>query len=469
MKSNSLITAALLAVGLVTSASASSTVTPFGTSTTYTEVFITGSTAFRAFVFNAVTAVNTGTNTGALFDSAPTVKAKGGGAASISTSQYIAYGNIGGSPYLLNFDLTGSEAGLAAVYNASAGTSQTVTYPVAGPLFTGTANLAGTPNPSGFVDPTSSSYPGTVTASADLAFADTSAAVSLNPTQNGTLTDFGIVAVIPFLWAKGYNSSPDSSWSDLANVSIPQLSYELTGAKKASYFTGKTADTDKVYLIGRNKGSGTRVNTFLTLNYGLAKPIVQYAPANSTYNSTVLTISSATPTTISTIGLDTVANDGFDSGGGVATTLEYDNKNSSLITLGYIGLPDFLGTQTSAFPPTALTLDGVAENDGTILNGQYAFWGHEHLYGQASPSTAALTVADALTGYETVNAGTPNETLGARGTAAGSLEAVFYNNPTSATLAGGREANPNAQSSYAIDPALMLADKPSDSGYPSQF
>ena len=459
MKSTSLITAALLAAGLVTSANASSTVTVGGT--TYTEVFITGSTAFRAFAYEAVAF-------GTVFDSAPTVVAKGGGAASISTSSYVAYGNIGGQPYLLNFDLTGSEAGLAAVYNASAGTSVAVTYPVSGPLFTGTATLAGTPLPTGFVNPTTSGFPANVTAAPDLAFADTSAAVSLNPTQNGTLTDFGIVAVIPFTWAKGYNSAPDASWTDLVNVSIPQLSYELTGAKKASYFTGKTADTDLVYLIGRNKGSGTRVNTFLTLNYGLSKSIVQYAPANSTYSSTVLTAGSVAPIT-SLAGLDVVGNDGFDSGGGVATTLEDNITGSHLITLGYIGLPDFLGSLSTGTPATALTLDGVAENDGNIINGEYAFWGHEHLYGQASPSTAALAVADALTGYVTVNGGAPNEALGSRSSAAGALESVFGNNASSTTLAGGHEASPNTQSSYAIDPVLMLADKPSDSGYPSQF
>ena len=155
MKSTSLITAALLAAGLVTSASASSTVTVSGT--TYTEVFITGSTAFRAFAYEAVAF-------GTVFDSAPTVVAKGGGAASISTSSYVAYGNIGGQPYLLNFDLTGSEAGLAAVYNASAGTSVAVTYPVSGPLFTGTATLAGTPIPTAFVNPTTAGFPATVTA-----------------------------------------------------------------------------------------------------------------------------------------------------------------------------------------------------------------------------------------------------------------------------------------------------------------
>ena len=105
MKSYQLITAALLSLGLISSASASGTATISGT--TYTVVYITGSTTSRQILFNAVDSGSTG-----LFDSTPTLQPSN---ATGSTSIYNAYGTVGGQPYLLSVDLTGSESGLAAL------------------------------------------------------------------------------------------------------------------------------------------------------------------------------------------------------------------------------------------------------------------------------------------------------------------------------------------------------------------
>jgi hypothetical protein len=312
MKCNQLITAALLSLGLISAASASSTATIGGT--TYTVVYITGSTAFRA---NVYTAVN-----GYVFDAAPTYQVASG-SVSGSTSVYNAYGTIGGAPYLLSFDFTGSEAGIAALENLSAGIPNAYNNSLGN---NSAAVLPGTPLPQGFVNPNNV----TATVSGivpDLALADTSQAVSLSSTK-AALTDYGIVGVIPFEWVKGYNStgSSFSSWNDLTNVTQPQLTYELAGAQKASFFTGNPADTAKVYLVGRNKGSGTRVNTLLDTYYGVNVGVVQYAQANATYVSGALTFGSITPIT-SVSSLVKVSNDGFDSGSGVAKTLE-DNTSA---------------------------------------------------------------------------------------------------------------------------------------------
>ena len=308
----------------------------------------------------------------------PRSKASNGGAVSGSTSAYNAYGNIGGAPYLLSFDFTGSEAGLAALEGNAIPNPNTASGLTG--YSSGTVNLPGTPKPTGFVNPNNTAA--TLSATPDLALSDTSQAVSLSSAQPA-LADYGVVAIIPFVWAKGNFPSPaDSSWNDLVNVSDAQLAYFLSGAQVASFFTGRAADTDDVYLIGRNKGSGTRVNTLLDAQYGVNVAVDQFVPANTTYSGGALTV--ATLTTIAAAGnLTEVVNDGFDSGSGVAKTLAASlagatDGQAQTITLGYLGLSDYQGTAQPG-GAVALTLNGVPENDATVQNGTYSFWGHEHL------------------------------------------------------------------------------------------
>ena len=446
MKCNQLITAALLSLGLISAASASSTATIGGT--TYTVVYVTGSTAFRANVYTAVNCYG--------FDSTPTYQVASG-SVSGSTGVYNAYGTIGGAPYLLSFDFTGSEAGIAALENLSTGIPNAYNNGLGN---NPSAVLPGTPLPQGFVNPNNV----TATVSGivpDLALADTSQAVSLSATKPA-LTDYGIVGIIPFEWVKGKNStgSSFSSWNDLTNVTQPQLTYELAVAQKASFFTGYPADTAKVYLFGRNKGSGTRVNTLLDTYYGVNVGVIQYAvTASTSYSAGALTFGSATAIT-GLSSLTKVGNDGFDSGSGVAKSLTCDTTGSGLVTLGYAGISDATGT---AIPggAVALSLDGIYESDASVISGAYSFWGHEHLYGTPSQSTSSPGgfVANKLTGFI---ANGVNEGLGANSTAAGALENSFG-------TGGGRETTGlTTTQSTAIDPTVMLADKPSDSGYPSQ-
>jgi hypothetical protein len=448
MKCNRLITAALLAVGLISQASASSTATIGGT--TYTVVYITGSTAFRANVFTAVST--------SLFDSTPTTQPASG--VTGSTSAYNIYGTIGGSPYLLSFDFTGSEAGLASLQNVAVSNPNTDNSLVG--YSGGAVNLPGTPQPTGFISPTGGSA---VTAQPDLAFSDTSKAVSITA-ANVSLVDYGIVAVIPFTWAKGKDSSPDSSWTHLTNITDPQANLQLGGGQTASFLTGYPADGDDVYTIGRNKGSGTRVNTLLDTLHGVGNAVDQWVPANAQYVGGTPTFEGSTTTTLAADGgLSEVVNDGFDSGSGVAKTLAldvngYNDGYTNVITIGYLGVSDFQGT---AFPggAVALTLNGVVENDATVQSGNYSFWGHEHLYGTVGQSTSSPGgfIARKLAGT------TDNTQMGTAYVTAGSaLETSFG-------TGGGREANPyttTAAASTAIDPATVHADKTGDTGYPSQ-
>ena len=489
MKSNKIIMAALLALGIVSSASASTTVSVGGTN--YTEVFITGSTAFRANLFNAVTTIGA-TGHGTLFNyGSPAVVThtpNGGAAATASSSVYEALGQVvSGSGatlatnwYIINVSLTGSEAGIASLVGS------TITYKVPlhawmNPSPNSTVTLPGTPQPT-FIDPTtwqaSPSYQQTLTTTPDLSFADTSVHVSLSAAISPAPVEYGIVGIIPFTWAKGTNSSPDSSWTNLVNVSIPQLDNILYALPTATIFTGGENDQDDVYLIGRNKGSGTRVNMLLDQAAPLTKDITQYAPNNSTYVShNTLTVGTAAPfvggesiaENATPLHLITVGNDGFDGGSGVSGTLKYDLNGQGFITLGYLGVSDALGlsgnfiaTTNGAWAPNRqgqwLTLDGVAENDTNVLQGAYSFWGHEHVYGTPGQAVtdAGGIVAQHLVGYQAANT-----QVSGFATTLSALEDYGGLSIFGAPISRG--------CSTAIDAAAMTVDKGSgaDSGYPS--
>jgi len=418
MKNQSLITSALVAAGLVSAASA------FGAATT---VYLTGSTAFRATVFTAAT---TG---GDIFDASPAPTILSPSPNNTSGANNIVYhGFINGTEYILNCAFTGSEAGIAAVAGV---TVPNVTVPAnyngdGTPASPTLYNLPGAPV--GFL-----SAPGYTTVGPnqqpDLSMADTSQAVSL--TQTATLTDYGVVGIVPFVWAKNKNTAPDASWSDLSNVSNAELLFELGGAKPASFFTGKSTDTDLVYVVGRNKGSGTHQNAMLASGFYPGTP-VQYQ-IDSKYNSSgVLTLTPAA-TFVNGDVRATPGGDGFESGKFVAQTMQTDGKNATKILIGYIGISDFTGNPGGV----ALTVDGVAESDGAVANGAYSFWGHEHLLGQATPSSDANNVANGIGGVGGIING---------------LNAVL-----SSTLVD------NAQSG-GLNVSVMTVDKPGgDFGYPS--
>lgn len=452
MKTNKTITSALLALGLISAAGAAyadSTISIGGH--TYDQVFLTGSTAARANVYNALFATS-----GGVFTGGPT-GSEGAAGATISngTSNYSIWGQIGaGNYYCVCVDLTGSEAGLYALQHE---TQPEIDVTVGSTTY----DLPGTPNPSAFVNPNT----GVVfTNTADLAMADTSQKVSLSYGGGfANLTDFGLVGAVPFEWVKGKNSGPDSSWTNLVNITDPQANIVLGSPDQyASYFTGVAANQDGVYVVGRNRGSGTRVNTMLDTLHGVTIGVDQWAPADTTYAGTPPALTFGTIQSITSAGgLIEVGNDGYDGGSSVAKVLEDDEKSAidpngngtnDLILIGYLGTSD--ASTATGGGAVALTLNGVAENDGNVEQGTYSFWGHEHLYGTASVDSAVETVGQTLAGSSV------NEKLGTGNTAGGALQ--------SAGGLGGPTAS--AQDSI-IAPSYMNADKPNDgdSGYASQL
>jgi hypothetical protein len=438
-------TAALIALGIVSSVSAVTT----------NEVHVTGSTAFRGNFFTAATAA-----AGGIFD-APGGTALNGATSGSGLVTFV--GNIGTVPYALECSWTGSEAGIANVDGV--GTLANPGLPNGG---FGAANLPGATTTFPKIDGTSGGFTGT----GDLTLADTSQAVSLTkPPAHPALHDYGVIGVVTFVWEKGVNSTGtlastnagDVAWARLSNVTQPEMLFCLAGTLNANFLTGNTNDnTTPVVVVGRNAGSGTRVNTLLDTAYGVGNSVSQFA-LNSTYSgSGVLTYkvfandaASTWPAVKTSLGnqsdytttpnLVAVGDDGYESGGGVSDCLSCDSSGSSLITLGYVGLGDAKHARdgqaasgtTPAQPGGAvfLTLDGNAYNDAVVINGTYSFWGHEHLYGNSGHTTIIDNAAGAIkTGIASAGA------LGT-GSASAQSSGIVYGD--------------------------MLADKSGDTGYPS--
>jgi hypothetical protein len=378
-------TSALVALGVVSLA---------GVAQANTTVYLTGSTAARQFVFNALTtsgAVFTGA--GAVVSAAPNNVG--------SANLFVVEGNIAGVGTVdINCSFTGSEAGIASVAQAPLVQSLAQNPAVPG-LPAGTHNYAlpGVP-PSFLVGP---GYTATAPVSnPDLSMADTSQAVSQTPQALYHLTDYGIVGVVPFTSMKGYEATPDQSWSDLNNVTTAQLAINSSGAVTANYYTGNAADADAVVIVGRNLGSGTKANfalngcNFATVN----SPVDQFA-YDCTYTAAgVLTKGSNYG---AGLPIQEVFNDGFDSGSGVQKVMNVDGTGSGVVAIGYMGISDAKNAATApaaaGHAATYLKYNGVYESDAAVENGNYTWWGSEHLLGavgQVPGSGAAGITGNAI-------------------------------------------------------------------------
>jgi hypothetical protein len=371
MKIKSKITLALLALGLISSASADNV------------VYLTGSTAFRSIAYNALSD-NAG-DAGAVFDSGSvTVTALYGSGTANKCPYMLFHGNIGGTPTYVDCAWSGSEAGIGSAANVTIqNTDRTgANIPLAGSpeqwlKADGTVTGSGSTNPpASFLEASSHQT--------DLAQADTSQAVSLTPSTSVAATqlkDYGTEGIVPFTWAKNYNTSPSSQWTHLTNINIAQAFIEFGAPQPAGFFTGNTADdTETVYLVGRNKGSGTRANVLSYAGYGTTTSVQQFSVGGG--------VQPGDPTT--GLVLQSEANNGYESGGGVAGALNINgssgqadpfiNGNTGWIAIGYLGTSDALSlTGTTS---QWLTESGVLESDGAVEEGQYSFWGHEHLFGR---------------------------------------------------------------------------------------
>jgi hypothetical protein len=292
--------------------------------TTYQYVYMTGSTAARAAFYAAIIDGAT------VFDSAPTTVTQGN-ASSASASYMNIEGLLGGVPTIIKCHWSGSEGGIADL--AGSGTEQFLDDSAVSSL--------------------SSSTPGPfVSSTVDLCAADNNVVYSRNPGAAITGTN---VCIIAFKWEKEKGSA-----ATLTNVTDQNLREALAGGAKLAQFTGNPADTNWVYVSGRDHNSGTRVNSFGDTGYGIFTAPYQLE-VNPNGSMIVQT------------GGNVLGDYGYSGGGSVATQLGYDLSQSSAVDIAN-------GNGAQPYSVAA------------VQQGQYNFWGNEYVYHKNTVSSQALTV-----------------------------------------------------------------------------
>jgi len=352
MKINKAILAAVIGAGVVSSALAG-------------DVFITGSTAMRSTMYNALL------TDGVVFHPAPTFTGWGGGG---SGDSYMAFSGtlVGGSgTTTVLCEWSGSEAGIKDVV---AGTSETFLSDGYVSANLGTDTGSGTP-----------SGANAQTASANLAMADSSQAFSRSTSP--TLTQGSEVGIINFKWVRN-----QGVWQG-SNVTDAQIQAALSGGAPIEVFTGVndgSADTNYVYVSGRDTGSGTRVNALGDCGYGIFTPTAQ------------ITLSAG-----AMVAPYTSATNGQSSGGTLAKSMTYNtsaahdyvNNLTGFSVIAYLGKSDAAtaitgtGSGTGGVGCTELTYNGVAFSVANIENGTYTFWGNEYCYTANSVNATATPEA----------------------------------------------------------------------------
>lgn len=367
-------TTALVAMGVISLAGAAQAANPV--------VYLTGSTAARAIIYGACT------TSGQVFDAGSTVVSANN---SSGASQIVYEGKINTFTVDIDCSFTGSEAGIAAVAG----------QPLTQNVNSGTFSLPGVP-PSFLTQASTWATAATLPSGTfpDLTMADTSQAVSLTSKSLFPLNDYGIVGIVPFTLMKGYEATPDSGWNGVVDITTGELNQNLAGPINANFYTGNAVDaTNSVIIIGRNKGSGTRVNALLNFQYPVTQPVDQWA-YDAIYPSSAPGVLTFGGSYAAGQGIVEVGNDGYDSGGSVATGLNVDGTHSGNVLVGYLGISDAASahapTASGAGPATYLPYNGVYESDSAVENGSYSYWGQEHLIGQATQTAEGSTVGAKL-------------------------------------------------------------------------
>ena len=376
-----------------------------------TEVYITGSTAFRSAAHNAIKNI---------YDGAPAVQFAftNNSATFPGSNSAIFVGNIGGVPTNIHTTWTGSEAGIQTVADAT----QNVNFL---PDSETVAPAPGNSVPS--TDVNDPHHP-------QVAFSDTfQTSSTFRGTFNGvtytTLTEAqgtsaghgSPVGVVVFKWCASSNATITNMTSQMA-----RLLYS-SGIAPLALFTGANADESKpVVALGRNPDSGTRLTTFAEVGAGALTGVQQYQPQDSTgaiVKATTGTISQFIPWPDDTVNgiVYSSPNSGYSSGGDLSKAMRAVTTDPVAITGGnaspytaatvtriaYLGSSDADGNLLNAGSPAPgieLSYNGVSlgvfadYNTATVLlEGRYTFWGFEHeLFNNATIPAAVKTVANKL-------------------------------------------------------------------------
>lgn len=248
-----------------------------------TVIELTGATAFRSAAIDSINAAfQAGSGDGNFTTAYANTTATGSAASFGNGSMQIWRGTFPGiaGTTIIRTSWNGSVEGIRAV--AVPGTDP-VTNDINDPLYLRESNLGaiGSSTPVQFhSDPTG---PGAAVnaqnyerAESDFAFSDV--AQSATPVSGLSLSG-GPVGVVVFAMIANKTWSDDvkAGLFEVSNITAQQFrSMARQGFLPLSSFTGDPSDTAKVYLTGRNDGSGTRTSYLSETGVGASTPIQQY-------------------------------------------------------------------------------------------------------------------------------------------------------------------------------------------------
>lgn len=362
-----------------------------------TTIRITGSTAFRSATIGSIQS---------LLASGYDVAFNGTAASSSNYSTFV--GTYSGSPVVIQCAWSGSVDGIRDVtqnLNQTFIKASVVANTTAGTDSTASVSTSTAANVEQGVP--------------DIAMADNTQTAT--PYRTPALTEIR-VAVQPFVFVKGRvgASHPGKAGFDGINNITSQLAkLLLNGGVPLSFFTGAADASDtKIYALGRNPLSGTRVVTFAETGYGSTTTATQFKPVISGTTITGVNIYPAGSGFVD-------GNNGYSSGGTLAGELAntvvdtngsgnlYDGQPFGFI--GYVGIGDAgallkainttVGTDVSyvlAYNGQSLpaTYNNVAQTTSwdfsPIIQGKYSLWSYEYLSYLPTLSGLPKTFADAL-------------------------------------------------------------------------
>ena len=351
---------------------------------------ITGSTAFRAVTHQAVLNAMTG-ETAAWEGTSPTLG---------SANKACFKGSVAGitGTTTVNCNWSGSVTGMAAV-GAGVATSGWID-PATATFASATASPFGNVYAVGAA-PKTSVIP--TVACSDVYQASTTVSAALDDVIGG---------VIPFKMV-----ASESAPVTLTNIT-DQLHEALwvQGSQQQSLFTGNAADTNLVYAVGRDAGSGTRVTRLAETRYGITKTVTQWRVTTSSGVASDVRlwpslVEEATAPSNMANDPTQQGNGGYTSGSAIATIMGStsasvnirDAANTILVGgqnvcfISHLGLSD--AATAIAAGAKELTYNGSAYTAANVRNGKYTDWGYLHVLNKtAALSADQVTARNAIVG-----------------------------------------------------------------------
>jgi len=375
--------------------------------------YFTGSTAFRYTVITALKALyETGNSSGRSYSYVH----NGAAGQATNATQVVFSGNFPGNnsaTTTIYLSWGGSISGMKNVKNAS------------NVAFLSLAGGQALPTPvtatGGAENALNTTAPTTVNHSAEFAFSDalqTSAPVAQQGLLPASAAEVGVVIFVPVV---------NKGTVGIANTTTQQFKNLFSaGSLPRQLWTGNSANTDSVYAVGRDDGSGTRAIYLAETGLGFTKTLNQYCA--TTYSGNTITKIQLVPKAseaafgnsanfkASTLwGNNQAGNGGYATGDAInadfgkttAATTVWDNTDSPIETAASISLMTFLGGADAKTAvdagATAIQWNGVgltsliAANSAIsstdadkIYNGTYSAWSYENLYYKTTPTGDSL-------------------------------------------------------------------------------